>query len=90
VGAAPQVRRGRGAGSRRPGFSLTDASRVEQEGSATLGGATGIYRDPKDEAILEYPKQTEAEHRHRRLRRAVAPSYGGLRILTARDYVEAR
>jgi len=62
-----------------------DAVRVELEGTVT-----GICRDPKDEPILECAQRAEAERivtgDHDLLSLA---SYRGIRIMTARDYVEA-
>ncbi len=55
------------------------------------GTVTGICRDPKDEPILECAKRAEAEcivtGGHDLLPLAF---YRGIRIMTARDYVEAR
>ena len=67
-------------------FYWLDALRVELEGTVT-----GICRDPKDEPILECEERAEAE-------RIVTgdndllslASYRGIRILTARDYLEDR
>ena len=67
-------------------FYWLDALRVELEGTVT-----GICRDPKDEHILECAERAEAEcivtGDHDLLSLA---SYRGIRIMTARDYVEAR
>jgi predicted nucleic acid-binding protein len=55
------------------------------------GTVTGICRDPKDETIVECAERAEAEciitGDHDLLSLA---SYRGIRIMTARDYVEAR
>jgi predicted nucleic acid-binding protein len=55
------------------------------------GTVTGICRDPKDEPILECAERAEAEcivtGDHDLLSLA---SNRGIRIMTARDYVEAR
>jgi predicted nucleic acid-binding protein len=67
-------------------FYWLDALRVELEGTVT-----GICRDPKDEPILECAQRAEAERivtgDHDLLSLA---SCRGIRIMTARDYVEAR
>lgn len=67
-------------------FYWLDALRVELEGTVT-----GICRDPKDEPILECAERAEAERivtgDHDLLSLA---SYRGIRIMTARDYLEAR
>lgn len=67
-------------------FYWLDALRVEPEGTVT-----GICRDPKDEPILECAERAQAEcivtGDHDLLSLA---SYRGIRIVTARDYVEAR
>lgn len=67
-------------------FYWLDALRVELEGTVT-----GVCRDPKDEPILECAERAEAERivtgDHDLLSLA---SYRGIRIMTARDYVEAR
>jgi predicted nucleic acid-binding protein len=67
-------------------FYRPDALRVQLEGTIT-----GICRDPKDEPILECAERAEAERivtgDHDLLSRA---SYRGIRIMTARDYIEAR
>jgi putative PIN family toxin of toxin-antitoxin system len=67
-------------------FYWLDALRVDLEGTVT-----GICRDPKDEPILECAERAEAEciitGDHDLLSLA---SYRGIRIITARDYVEAR
>lgn len=67
-------------------FYWLDALRVELEGTVT-----GICRDPKDEPILECAERAQAEcivtGDHDLLSLA---SYRGIRIVTARDYVEAR
>jgi len=66
-------------------FYWLDALRVELEGTVT-----GICRDPKDEPILECAERAGAERivtgDHDLLSLA---SYRGIRITTARDYVEA-
>jgi uncharacterized protein len=67
-------------------FYWLDAMRVELEGTVT-----GICRDPKDEPILECAQRAGAERivtgDHDLLPLA---SYRAIRIMTARDYVEAR
>jgi len=67
-------------------FYWLDALRAELEGTVT-----GICRDPKDEPILECAERAGAERivtgDHDLLSLA---SYRGIRITTARDYVEAR
>ena len=67
-------------------FYWLDAVRVQLEGTVTR-----ICRDPKDEPILECAERAEAEcivtGDHDLLSLA---SYRGIRIMTARDYVEAR
>ena len=67
-------------------FYWRDALRVELEGTVT-----SICRDPKDEPILECAERAEAEcivtGDHDLLSLA---SYRGIRIMTARDYVETR
>ena len=67
-------------------FYWLDALYVELEGSVT-----GICRDPNDEPILECAERAEAEcivtGDHDLLS---LTSYHGIRIITARDYVEAR
>lgn len=67
-------------------FYWLRALRVELEGTVT-----GICRDPKDEPILECAQRAEAERivtaDHDLLSLA---SYRGIRIMTARDYVDAR
>jgi uncharacterized protein len=63
-----------------------DALAVELKGTVT-----GICRDPKDEPILECAERAEAEcivtGDHDLLSLA---SFRGIRIMTARDYVEGR
>ena len=63
-----------------------DALRVELQGTVI-----GICRDPKDEPILECAERAEGEcivtGDHDLLSLA---SYRGIRIMTARDYLEAR
>ena len=67
-------------------FYRLDALAVELKGTVT-----GICRDPKDEPILECAERGEAEcivtGDHDLLSLA---SYHGIRIITARDYVEGR
>ena len=67
-------------------FYWLDAVRVELEGRVT-----GICRDPKDEPILECAERAQAEYivtgDHDLLSLG---SYRGIRIMTARDYVEGR
>lgn len=66
-------------------FYWLDALRVKLEGTVT-----GICRDPKDEPILECAERAKAEcivtGDHDLLSLA---SYHGIRIMTARDYVQA-
>ena len=66
-------------------FYWLDALRVELQGTVT-----GICRDPKDEPILECAERAEADcivtGDHDLLSLV---SYHGIRIMTARDYVEA-
>ena len=50
---------------------------------AAINTVTGICRDPKNEPILECAERAEAECMS-------LASYRGIRIMTARDYVEAR
>jgi uncharacterized protein len=67
-------------------FYWLDSLPVELKGTVT-----GICRDPKDEPILECAERAEAEcivtGDHDLLSLA---SYRGIRIITAREYVEAR
>ena len=67
-------------------FYWLDALPVELEGTVT-----GMCRDPKDEPILECAERAEAEcivtGDHDLLSLG---SYRGIRILTAREYVNAR
>ena len=67
-------------------FYWLDALRVEPEGTVA-----GICRDPKDEPILECAERAKADcivtGDHDLLSLA---SYRGIRIMTARDYLEAR
>jgi uncharacterized protein len=66
-------------------FYWLDALRLELEGTVA-----GICRDPKDEPILECAERAQAEcivtGDHDLLSLV---SYRGIRIMTARDYVEA-
>jgi putative PIN family toxin of toxin-antitoxin system len=67
-------------------FYWLDALRV-----ALKGIITGVCRDPNDEPILECAERAEAERivtGDQDLLSLV--SYRGIRILTARDYVEGR
>lgn len=67
-------------------FYWLHALRVELEGTVT-----GICRDPKDEPILECAERAEAERIVTGDRDLLSlASYRGIRIMTARDYVEAR
>lgn len=67
-------------------FFWLDALAVKLKGTVT-----GICRDPKDEPILECAERAEAEcivtGDHDLLSLA---SYHGIRIITARNYVEGR
>ena len=67
-------------------FYWLDALRVELEGTVA-----GICRDPKDEPILECAERAEAECIVTGDNDLLSlASYHGIRIMTARDYVEAR
>jgi predicted nucleic acid-binding protein len=67
-------------------FYWLDAVHVELEGALT-----GICRDPKDEPILECAERAEAGCIVTGDRDLLSlASYRGIRIVTARDYVESR
>jgi predicted nucleic acid-binding protein len=67
-------------------FYWLDALRVELEGTVT-----GVCRDPKDEPILECAERAEAESIVTGDRDLLSlGSHRGIRIITARHYVEAR
>jgi predicted nucleic acid-binding protein len=70
-------------------FAVCD--QIEEEVVRVLTPKFGICRDPKDEPILECAERAEAEcivsGDHDLLSLA---SYGGIRIMTPRDYVQSR
>lgn len=67
-------------------FYWLDALRVELEGAVT-----GVCRDPKDEPILECAERAEADCVVTGDNDLLSlASYHGIRIMTARGYVEAR
>jgi predicted nucleic acid-binding protein len=65
-------------------FYWQDALRVEFEGTVA-----GVCRDPKDEPILECAERGKAGHIVTGDRDLLSlSSYRGIRIITAREYVE--